>query len=190
MDESVQDDLALACVRLAQQITEANEVMQRTGPSHTSKAQKEALQALVRGGDQRPLSLNHLTEVLWQLYASSPAQSNTRQRVKQLLLDLAKRRDLPFGDAVEAAHTLYRMAPKGSEEKQQAIQMLLTQAQWPGVTIKQSVEAVLALIASPPAWEKRQQASRKLLLEALAQRSDLTSEQAMQLAEWGYQRSG
>jgi hypothetical protein len=236
MDENVQHDLALSCVRLAQQITEADEVMERTGPSRTSKAQKEALQALLSVGDQRPLSFNrHLTEVLWQLYESSPAQSNTRQRVMQMLLDLAKRRDLPFGDAVEAAHTLYRMAPKGSEEKQQAIQMLLTQAQWPGVTMKQSVEAVLALcfasplrskerqqgiqvlldlaqrpdlsvedalvlitldsdmmglIASTPAWEKRQQASRKQMLEALAQRSDLTSEQAVQLAEWGYQRSG
>ena len=228
MDEGVQHDLALACVRLVQQMTEAEEERQRTGPSRASQAQQEALQALMRLGEQRPLSFPHLTEVLWQLYASSPAQSNARQRVMQLLLDLANRRDLPFGEAVEAAHTLYRMAPKGSEEKQQAIQMLLTQAQWPGVTMKQSVEAVkalcyasplrskerqqgiqvlldlaqrsdlsvedalvlitldsdmMALIDSTPAWVKRQQASRKLLLEALAQRSDLTSEQAAQIAE-------
>jgi hypothetical protein len=154
MDESVKDDLALACVRLAHQITEANEVMQRTGPSHTSKAQQEALQALVHVGDQRPLSFHHLTDVLWQLYASSPAHSNTRQRVTQMLLDLAKRRDLPFWDAVEAAHTLYRMASKGPEEKQPAIQMLLTQAQWPGVTIKQSVEVVLALCYASPLRSK------------------------------------
>jgi hypothetical protein len=236
MDEHVQHELALACVRLAQQITEADEEMQRTGPSRTSKAQQEALQALLSVGDQPHLAFDlHLGEVLWQLYATSPPQSNARQRVTQMLLDLANRRDLPFGDAVEAAHILYRMAPKGSEEKQQAIQMLLTQAQWPGVTMKQSVEAVLALcyasplrskerqqgiqvlldlaqrpdlsvedalvlmtldsdmtalIASTPAWEKRQQASRKRLLQALAQRSDLTSEQAVQLAEWGYPRSG
>src|SRR6266699_1524586 len=133
MDEHVQHELALACVRLAQQITEADEEMQTTGPSRTSKAQQEALQALLSLGDQPHLAFDlHLGEVLWQLYATSPPQSNARQRVMQMLLDLAQRRDLPFGDAVEAAHTLYRMAPKGSEEKQQAVQMLWTQAQWPG----------------------------------------------------------
>jgi hypothetical protein len=234
MDENISHDLALACRRLAQQLSEDDEALDTTSHSRKSKEKKEALQALVSLGDQRHFSFNDITDLLCAVYESSPLQSKARQHVAQVLLAWAERRDLSFGDAVEAAHTVYRISPKGSEEKQQAIQMLLTQAQWPGITRKQSVEAVLALcyasplrskerrqgilvllelaqrpdlsvedalvlitldsdmmalIASTPAWEKRQQASRKQMLEALAQHSDLTSEQAMQIAEWGYHRS-
>jgi hypothetical protein len=228
MDENVQQDLAPACRRLAQQLSEDDEGLDTTSRSRKSKEKKEALQALLSVGDQRHFSFNDITDLLCAVYESSPVQSKARQHVAQVLLAWAERRDLPFGDAVEAAHILYRISPKGSEEKQQAIQMLLTQAQWSDATMKQSVEAVLALcwasplrskerkqgiqvlselaqrphlsvedalvfitldwdhmmiIGSTPAWEKRQLAIRKQMLVALAQRSDLTAEQTVHIAE-------
>ena len=229
MDENVQHDLAFACSRLAQQLSEDDEGLDTTSRSRKSKEKKEALQVLLSLGNQRHFSFNDITDLLCTVYESSPLQSKARQHVAQVLLAWAERRDLPFGDAVEAAHTLYLISPKGSEEKQQAIQMLLTQARWPNITMKQSVEAVTALCYASPLrskardqgilvllelaqrphlsvedalafitldsdhmciidttsalLKKRQLAIRKQMLEALAQRSDLTSEQAEHIAE-------
>jgi hypothetical protein len=178
MEEKVQLDIALACVRLAQQIIEDDKAIERTDHTRKSKAKQEALQALLTLGDQRQTSFDHITEILMQLYESSPAQSITRQRVAQMLLTWASRRDLPFGDTVEAAHTLYLISPKGSEDKQQAIQMLLTQAQWPDSTVKQSVEAVLALCFASPLRSKERKQGIQVLLE-LAQRPHLSVEDAL-----------
>ncbi len=186
MDENVQHDLALACRHLAQHVSEDDEGLDATSRSHKSKEKQEALQALLSVGDQRHFSFNDITDLLCAVYWGSPLQSKARQHVAQLLFAWAQRRDLPFGDAVEAAHTLYRISPKGSQDKQQAVQMLLTQARWPNITMKQSVEAVTALCyASPLRSKERDQGIlvRKQMLEALAQHSDLTSEQAMQTNE-------
>jgi len=43
--------------------------------------------------------------------------------------------------------------------------------------------AHMMIIGSTPAWEKRQRAIRKQMLVALAQRSDLTAEQTVHIAE-------
>jgi len=229
MDENLQHDLAFACRRLAQQLSEDDEGLDTSSRSRKSKEKQEALQALLSVGNQRHFSFNDITDLLCAVYESSPLQSKARQHVAQVLFAWAQRRDLPFGDAVEAAHTLYRISPKGSEEKQQAIEMLLTQARWPDIPMKQSVEAVTALCYASPLrskardqgilvllelaqrphlsvedalafmtldsahmciidttsalLKKRQLAIRKQMLEALAQRPDLTSEQAEHIAE-------
>ena len=227
MDEKVPRDLILACVHLAQQVSEEDERVD----SRKAKEKKKTLQALLSLQDQPDVSWgDNMADLLWSLYASSPLQSKARQYIVQMLLGWAQRRDLPFYSAVEAAYQLYRMSPKGSEERQQAAQMLLTQARWPTVTMKQSVEAVVALsqvcplrskereegievlsalaqrpdlsvedawvfitldfdfapisiIETTPVLKRRQLALRKDLLNALAQRSDLTSEQAMHIAQ-------
>ena len=178
MDEHVQQDLALACRYLAQQLNEEDEGLDTTNRRWKSKEKKEALQALLSVGNQDHFSFHDIADLLCAVYAGSPVQSKARQQVAQMLLTWAERRDLPFGDAVEAAHTLYLISPKGSQDKQQAAQMLLTQARWPHITMKQSVEAVTALCyASPLRSKERDQGI--LVLLAVAQRPDLSVEDAL-----------
>jgi len=178
MNETIQHDFTLACVRLAQEIITDDEGTESAGHTHKSKAKQEALQALLNLENQPHLSFDHITDILYQLHESSSAQSKAGQGIVALLLAWANRQDLPFGDAVEAAHTLYLMSPKGSQEKQQAIQVLLTQAQWPHVTMKQSIEAVLALCYASPLRSHERKQAVQLLLE-LAQRPHLSVEDAL-----------
>jgi len=230
MDEKIPRTLILACVDLAQHVSEEDGRVYPTGRNRKTQEKKEALQALLSLQDQPDVSWDTIADLLWCVYASSPLQSTARQRIVQMLLGWAQRQDLPFSLAVEAAFRLYRMSPKGSQERQQAAQMLLTQARWPTLPMKQSVEAVLALsqvcplrsmereegievlsalahrsdlsvedvwafitldfdfaplsiIEAAPALKRQQLALRKDLLLALAQRSDLTTEQAMHIAQ-------
>ncbi len=178
MNEHILYDLALACHRLAQQLSEDNEELNRTTSSRKFKAQKEALHVLLHLGGQRPYSWDEITDPLWTLYTSSPVQSKTRHQIATMLLDWSKRRDLPFGDAVEAAQILYRMSQKESTEKQQAIEMLLTQARWPGISMRQAVEAATALCYASPVRSRERNQGIEVLFE-VAQRPHLSVEDAL-----------
>ena|SRR5215469_6677001 len=96
MDENVAHDLVLACHHLAQQLSE-DDLRLDTTSRRKSKAKQEALRALLSLGDQRDSSFNDIIDLFWTVYASSPAQSNARQQVAQMLLGWAQRRDIPLG---------------------------------------------------------------------------------------------
>jgi len=106
-----------------------------------------------------------------------------------MLLTQARWPNITMKQSVEAVTALCYASPLRSKERQQGIQVLLDLAQRPDLSVEDALVLItldsdmMMLIASTPAWEKRQQARRKLLLEALAQRSDLTSEQARFIAE-------
>ena len=128
MEKKVPHDLILACVRLAQHVSEEDERVETTGRSRKAKEKQEALQALLSLQDQPDISWETMVDLLWSVYVGSPLQSKARQQIAQMLLGWARRRDLPFFYAVEAAYQLYRMSPQKSQERQQAAQMLVTQA--------------------------------------------------------------
>ena len=85
MDEYIQQNLALACRHLAQQLSEEDEGLDTTSRSWKSKEKKEALQALLRVGKQDRFSFYDITDLLCAVYAGSPVQSKARQHVAQML---------------------------------------------------------------------------------------------------------
>ncbi len=173
MDRYLRQDLALACIHIAQQILEEDELAERRGHAPQLRARQEALQELVDLGPDASFDL--MTDLLWRLYRSSSARDKARHLVAQQLLEWAGRRDIAFSAAVGAAYTLYRMSTRGSEEHQQAIQMLLGQTCWPGVSMAQAVEATMVLcMVSPLRSEERKLAIQNL--SELAQRPGLTVE--------------
>jgi hypothetical protein len=85
MEENVPRILMLACVGLAQQVSEEDERVPPTRRSRKTKEKKEALQALLSLRDQPDVSWDTMADLLWSVYARSPLPSKTRQRLVQML---------------------------------------------------------------------------------------------------------
>jgi hypothetical protein len=154
------------------------------------------MQMLLDLAKRRDLPFGDAVEAAHTLYRMAPKGSEEKQQAIQMLLAQAQWPGVSMKQSVEAVLALCFASPLRSKERQQGIQVLLDLAQRPDLSVEDALVLItldsdmMALIASTPAWEKRQQASRKQMLEAVAQHSDLTSEQVVQIAEWGYQRSG
>ena len=93
--------------------------------------------------------------------------------------------------SVEAVLALSQVCPLRSKEREEGIEVLSALAQRPDLSVEDAWAfltldfdfAPISIIETTPALKRRQLAVRKDLLLALAQRSDLTSEQAMHIAQ-------
>ncbi len=81
-------------------------------------------------------------------------------------------------------------SPLRSNEREQGILVLLDVAQRPDLSVEDALafitldsDHMCIILTTSALLTKRQVAARKQMLEALAQRSDLTSEQDVQIAE-------
>ena len=107
-----------------------------------------------------------------------------------MLLTQARWPDITMKQSVEAATALCHASPLRSKERDEGIQVLLELAQHPHLSVEDALtfitldfDFVTIIDTTSALLKKRQLAVRKQMLQALAQRSDLTSEQAVQIAE-------
>jgi len=107
-----------------------------------------------------------------------------------MLLTQARWPTITMKQAVEAVTALCYASPLRSKERDQGILALLEVAQRPDLSVEDALAFNtldanhMCIISTTSALlTKRQVVVRKQMLEALAQRSDLTSEQAVQIAE-------
>lgn len=186
MDETTQQQIALACVALlekdAANYSQERECNSRGEPS----TKKEAIEWLVNAAGEPDITLENVTDALWIIYKRSRSGSQTRQWVTRLLFDLLQREGNTARDAIELAATLYNLSPRDSQEQQAAVQALLDLAKRRDIPFGDAVEAahslyVQAVYAQGPRGSKERQLASEVLL-AQARWPETTAAQAQEAA--------
>jgi len=160
------------------------------GSPFQSKARQQVAQVLLAWAQRRDLPFGDAVEAAHTLYLIRPKGSQDQQQAVQMLLTQARWPNITMKQSVEAVTALCYASPSRSKERDQGILVLLEVAQRPDLSVEDALAFItldsddICTISTTSAWlTKRQVAVRKQMLEALAQRSDLTSEQAAQIAE-------
>lgn len=155
-----------------------------------SRARQHVARLLLAWAQRRDLPFGDAVEAAHTLYLISPKGSEDKQQAIQMLLIQARWPDVTMKQSVEAATTLCYASPLRSKERDQGIQVLLALAQRPNPSVEDALafitlnsDQMLTISTTSASLTKRQVAARKQMLEALAQRPDLISEQAEFVAE-------
>jgi hypothetical protein len=116
--------------------------------------------------------------------------SEEKQQAIQMLLTQARWSDIPMKQSVEAVTALCYASPLRSKERDQGILVLFEVAQRPHLSVEDAwafitldTDHMCIIDTTSALLRERQLAVRKQMLEALAQRPELTSEQAKHIAE-------
>jgi hypothetical protein len=160
------------------------------GSPFQSKARQHVAQVLLAWAQRRDLPFGDAVEAAHTLYLISPKGSQDKQQAVQMLLTQARWPNITMKQSVEAVTALCYASPLRSKERDQGILVLLEVAQRPDLSVEDALafitldsDYMFTIYTTSALLTKRQVAVRKQMLEALAQRSDLTSEQAAQIAE-------
>jgi len=155
-----------------------------------SKARQQVAQLLLAWAERRDLPFGDAVEAAHTLYRISPKGSQDKQQAVQMLLTQARWPNITMKQSVEAVTALCYASPSRSKERDQGILVLLEVAQRPDLSVEDALafitldsDYMCTIYTTSALLTKRQVAVGKQMLEALAQRSDLTSEQAAQIAE-------
>ena len=155
-----------------------------------SKARQHVAQMLLTWAERRDLPFGDAVEAAHTLYLISSKGSQDKQQAVQMLLTQARWPNIPMKQSVEAVTALCYASPLRSKERDQGILVLLEVAQRPDLSVEDALafitldsEHMCTIATNSAVLTKRQVAVRKQMLEALAQRSDLTSEQGAHIAE-------
>jgi hypothetical protein len=160
------------------------------GSPSESKARQQVAQLLLAWAERRDLLFGDAVEAAHTLYRISPKGSQDKQQAIQMLLTQARWPNSTMKQSVEAVTALCYASPLRSKERDQGILVLLEVVQRPDLSVEDALAFItldsdhLCTIATTSAvLTKRQVAVRKELLEVLAQRLNLTSEQAAHIAD-------
>jgi len=155
-----------------------------------SKARQHVAQLLLAWAQRRDLPFGDAVEAALTLYLISPKGSQDKQQAIQMLLTQARWPDVTMKQSVEAVEALCYASPHRSKERDQGILVLLELAQRPDLSVEDALafitldsDYMCSIYTTSALLTKRQVAVRKQMLQALAQRPDLTSEQAGLVAE-------
>jgi hypothetical protein len=155
-----------------------------------SKSRQLVVQLLLAWAYRRDLSFRDAVEAAHTLYVISPKGSEEKQQAAEALLTQARWPDITMRQSLEAVKALCYASPLRSKWRDQGILVSLELAQRPHLSAEDALTFItlgydyMCRIGSTSAsLEKRELAVRKQMLQALAQRPDLTSEQAELIAE-------
>lgn len=155
-----------------------------------SKARQHVAQVLLAWAERRDLPFGDAVEAAHTLYLISPKGSEEKQQAIQMLLTQARWPNITMKQSVEAVTALCYASPLRSKARDQGILVLLELAQRPHLSVEDALafitldsDHMCTIYTTSALLTKQQLAVRMQMLEALAQRSDLTSEQAVQIAE-------
>jgi hypothetical protein len=155
-----------------------------------SKARQHIAQVLLAWAQRRDFPFGDAVEAAHTLYLISPKGSEEKQQAIQMLLTQARWPNITMKQSIEAVTALCYASPLRSKERDQGIMVLLELAQRPHLSVEDALafitldsDHMCTIYTTSAVLTKRQLAVRKQMLEALAQWPDLTSEQAMQIAE-------
>jgi hypothetical protein len=155
-----------------------------------SKARQQVAQVLLAWAQRRDLPFGDAVEAAHTLYIISPKGSEEKQQAAEALLTQARWPNITMRQSLEAVKALCYASPLRSKWRDQAILVSLELAQRPHLSVKDALTFVtlgydhMCMIGSTSALlEKRELAVRQQMLQALAQRPDLTSEQAALITE-------
>ncbi len=160
------------------------------GSPFQSKARQHVAQLLFTWAQRRDLPFGDAVEAAHTLYRISPKGSQDKQQAVQMLLTQARWPNITMKQSVEAVTALCYASPLRSKERDQGILALLEVAQRPDLSVEDALvyitldsDSMCIISTTSAGLTKRQVVVRKQMIDALAQRSDLTSEQAMQTNE-------
>jgi hypothetical protein len=155
-----------------------------------SKARQHVAQMLLAWAERRDLPFGDAVEAAHTLYLISPKGSQDKQQAVQMLLTQARWPNITMKQSVEVVTALCYASPLRSKEREQGILVLFEVAQRPDLSVEDALafltldsDHMCTIATTSAVLTKRQVAVRKQMLEALAQRSDLTAEQVEQIAE-------
>lgn len=152
-----------------------------------SQEQQEAVQILLALARRRDISFSDAVEAAYQLYIQSPKGSQARELGAQMLLTQARWPDVTIAQAQEAALALAQARGRGmlSKDWNQAIQVLIELAHHPDLSFEDAMilDDQRISIDSNKALVKQQLTAKMHMWEAVAQRSDLTSAQRLEVAQ-------
>jgi hypothetical protein len=155
-----------------------------------SKARQQVAQMLLACAERRDLPFGDAVEAAHTLYFISPKGSQDKHQAVQMLLTQACWPNITMKQSVEAVTALCYASPLRSKERNQGILVLFEMAQRPDLTVEDALafitldsDHMCTIATTSTVLTKRQVAVRKQMLEALAQRPDLTSEQVAHITE-------
>ena len=170
----------------------ANDAIQAAGTLcaldiQDSQQLQEAVEVLLALANRRDIFFGDTVEAAHTLYVQSPIGSPARERGAEMLLTQAHWPDITVAQAQEAAQALAYARGKGMRSKDwnRAIQVLIELAQRPDL----SFEDVLVLddkrmcVHSNKALVKQQLTAKKQMWKTMAQRSDLTPTQYLEVSQ-------
>jgi len=160
------------------------------GSPSQSQARQQVAQLLLAWAQRRDLPFGDAVEAAHTLYRISPKGSQDKQQAVQMLLTQARWPKSTMKQSIEAVTALCFASPFRSKERDQGILVLLEVAQRPDLSVEDALafitldsDHICTIATTSAVLTKRQVAVRQQMLEALARRADLTSEQAAQIAE-------
>jgi len=155
-----------------------------------SKARQHVAQVLLAWAQRRDLPFGDAVEAAHTLYRISPKGSEEKQQAIQMLLTQARWPNITMKQSVEAVKGLCYASPLRSKARDQGILVLLELVQRPHLSVEDALafitldyDHMCTISTTSAVLAKRQVAAGKQILETLAQRPDLTSEQAEFIAE-------
>lgn len=152
-----------------------------------SPEQQEAIQILLALANRRDIFFGATVEAAHTLYTQNPKGSQARDLGAEMLLTQARWPDITIAQAQEAALALAYVRDHGMQSRDwdQAIQVLIELAQRPDISFEDAVilDEQRSCVHANKALVRQQCRAKKQMWEGLAQRSDLTPTQRLEVVQ-------